>query len=266
MSEDHLIPSGQQWQHSVVIPCLLYRAKRLCYKSFPRYFIKRIEQEERKLISGEPSMNIADKYILLARSYLAMAILIWVITKNIPRRAVFRLKYISKYNFCENKSYFIIKSYTEIDISKKHGIEYHKSNFSGHYRIDGFLITFSMTSNSVTDDDKLMMTPTFMHEYIHFLHNVSTIAGFRSLMTSLMLWLIFRKTVERDGFSRGSGNLSATELEAVRQHLQQSRLLLGSGWMDGMENVRSVDINTWNIKDITRNLGGKDIPGTIIAM
>src|SRR6266436_5318677 len=54
------------------------------------------------------------------------------------------------------------------------------------------------------------------HEYIHFLHNISTISGGAAFINTVELWRCFRPTVRPDGASIGSGTLPADRLQHLR--------------------------------------------------
>lgn len=54
------------------------------------------------------------------------------------------------------------------------------------------------------------------HEYLHFLHNISTPSGLAALINQIELWRCFRLTVAPGGFSQGSGCLDQATLQHVR--------------------------------------------------
>src|ERR1035437_4632299 len=60
-------------------------------------------------------------------------------------------------------------------------------------------------------------TPTafgfFFHEYVHFLHNISTVSGIAAFINTIELWRCFRTTVGADGASIGSGTLPADRVQ-----------------------------------------------------
>lgn len=80
------------------------------------------------------------------------------------------------------------------------------------------------------DDSSLDRFPTasaygfFFHEFLHFLHNVSTISGLAAFVNTIELWRCFRQTVEPGGFSRGSGDTSDAHLETLLSWLTAARL------------------------------------------
>lgn len=55
----------------------------------------------------------------------------------------------------------------------------------------------------------------FMHEYMHYLHNISTVCGLSGFMNTLELWRLFRRTIDPTGFSVGSSQLDG----ATQEHL-----------------------------------------------
>lgn len=48
----------------------------------------------------------------------------------------------------------------------------------------------------------------FFHEWIHYLHNVSTVQGLSAFANVVHLWSVFRRTIGPDGLSKGSASLS----------------------------------------------------------
>jgi hypothetical protein len=63
-------------------------------------------------------------------------------------------------------------------------------------------------------------TPTafgfFFHEYVHFLHNISTISGIAAFVNTVELWRCFRSTVRSDGAGIGSGTLPTDRAQHLR--------------------------------------------------
>lgn len=56
-----------------------------------------------------------------------------------------------------------------------------------------------------------------IHEWTHYLHNVSTIHGLSAFANLVHLWSVFRRTIGPDGFSMGSSSLP----EDIRMHFRQ---------------------------------------------
>lgn len=65
----------------------------------------------------------------------------------------------------------------------------------------------------------------FMHEYMHYLHNVSTVCGLSGLANTLELWRLFRQTFDAEGFSVGSSRLDGT----IQEHLKRLLHILAAG-------------------------------------
>lgn len=66
----------------------------------------------------------------------------------------------------------------------------------------------------------------FFHEWIHYLHNVSTIVGISALQNLIKLWQIFRFSFEPGGFSAGSDPLpsdAAVMVTELQKYLGGSR-------------------------------------------
>ena len=70
----------------------------------------------------------------------------------------------------------------------------------------------------------------FLHEYTHYWHNISTLAGVRSLVTFLGLTRFFAHTLTAtgDGRSSGSGQLDTTLRDGLRRMVGLSRRHVGS--------------------------------------
>jgi hypothetical protein len=66
---------------------------------------------------------------------------------------------------------------------------------------------------------KVLQFPTpaafgfFFHEYVHFLHNISTVSGIAALINTVELWRCFRATIVPDGASAGSATLPADKAQ-----------------------------------------------------
>ena len=65
----------------------------------------------------------------------------------------------------------------------------------------------------------------FMHEYMHYLHNISTVCGLSGFMNTLELLRLFRRTIDPMGFSVGSSHLDG----ATQEHLERLLHVLVAG-------------------------------------
>jgi len=141
---------------------------------------------------------------------------------------------------------------------------FYKERVIGQYVPDGFLITLSSETESLDENDHITLTPTVLHEYIHFVHNISTIGGFRSFLTSVLIWIAFRQTVGRDGRSCGSDGHPSADVAAGQQYLMLRRRLLGDGWIDSPQIPSSTTFLKWSLKDVTTKAHTHEVPGTVI--
>src|SRR5262245_60682461 len=57
---------------------------------------------------------------------------------------------------------------------------------------------------------------TFIHEYIHYLQNVSTMSGFTGYHATQQLLALFSATIDRTGRSGGSARLSPKQKERLK--------------------------------------------------
>jgi hypothetical protein len=62
----------------------------------------------------------------------------------------------------------------------------------------------------------------FFHEYVHYLHNISTVSGIGAFINTIELWRIFRMTIDDTGLSKGSAALSQPQ----QDHLATLRAVL----------------------------------------
>ncbi len=56
----------------------------------------------------------------------------------------------------------------------------------------------------------------FFHEYLHYLHNISTLSGIAVFINTIELWRRFRHTFETGGFSVGSDVMDAAQQADLR--------------------------------------------------
>lgn len=68
----------------------------------------------------------------------------------------------------------------------------------------------------------------FLHEYAHFLHNFSTIAGFYGFIAQLRLLALFINTVDSSGRSLGDGVLSSDARRELENVLAWKKHLVGT--------------------------------------
>jgi len=91
------------------------------------------------------------------------------------------------------------------------------------YRPDCQVITLKKEFAAFTDPDNLrgIIGPDevgyIFHEWIHYLHNVSTIHGLTAFVNFAHLWSAFRNTIGDDGLSAGSTVLNDKQALDIRQ-------------------------------------------------
>ncbi len=127
-----------------------------------------------------------------------------------------------------------------------------RSTDLGSYSPNRFMITLGPKFHMVNasdlspkdlDDDQLSI---LFHEYIHYLQNISTVAGYHGFRRYLDLWRLFAETVGEDGTSAGSDALSKTHQQWVFQYLAIAYEFDGEwepDWPDGF------DPNSFEIED-----------------
>lgn len=100
-----------------------------------------------------------------------------------------------------------------------------RSPVLGTYDPNRFLITlgpkFALVnlpdlSPRLLDDGQLSV---LFHEYVHYIQNIATPAGYHGFRRALDLWRLFRETVNSDGISEGSDALAPERRKWVAQYL-----------------------------------------------
>lgn len=96
---------------------------------------------------------------------------------------------------------------------------------SASYLADCQVITLKWDFAAFADPSKVrgVVGPTeiavFFHEWLHYLHNVSTVLGLSAFGNQVVLWSEFRNTVDSSGLSAGSRVLTAERLQVVQQRV-----------------------------------------------
>src|SRR5690242_20263499 len=100
-----------------------------------------------------------------------------------------------------------------------------RSNILGEYAPDRFMISLGPNAAFV-DRSTLAPLPldatcvsVLFHEYLHYLQNITTPAGYHSFRRALEVWRLFRETVGPGGTSAGSASLTSERAEWVAQYL-----------------------------------------------
>lgn len=98
------------------------------------------------------------------------------------------------------------------------------------YLPESMLIRIGPDLRILDENGKLIPLPSarvfayFFHEYVHFLHNISTASGIAAFINTLELWRCFRLTIDESGNSLGSSPLDP----AQKVHLKELTALLDS--------------------------------------
>jgi hypothetical protein len=102
----------------------------------------------------------------------------------------------------------------------------------------------------------------FFHEYIHYLHNISTICGLSGFLNTVGLWRIFRQTIDLTGYSIGSEHLE----EDAQSYIERLLLVLSTGRTVAKAPIASPHYPK-SVKIITASLQSKieDSNGTLIS-
>lgn len=103
----------------------------------------------------------------------------------------------------------------------------------GVYSPNRALIRISDRVDLFTEDGRFKSDATyaslgvFIHEYLHYLHNFSTLAGYFHFLNWLQMAFLFTHTVGSDGRSRGSGALTPEQRIELNRLFSVSRALNG---------------------------------------
>lgn len=131
------------------------------------------------------------------------------------------------------------------------------------YRPEKMIIRLSPTIQIVDDKDHPIELPTanafgvFMHEYFHYLHNISTTVGLAGFINMLEIWRLFRETIDQTGFSAGSCQLN----ENWRKHngtlvnLLQNVKRISKPSLQTITTPTSVTISCANLTTAVENEG-----------
>ncbi len=96
---------------------------------------------------------------------------------------------------------------------------------SASYLADCQVITLKWDFAAFADPSNVrgVVGPTeigvFFHEWLHYLHNVSTILGLSAFGNQVVLWSEFRNTIDSNGLSAGSSVLTTERLKVVQQRI-----------------------------------------------
>jgi hypothetical protein len=90
------------------------------------------------------------------------------------------------------------------------------------YLPQAMIIRMSAALPVYDPEGKVLQFPTpaafgfFFHEYVHFIHNISTVSGIAAFFNTVELWRRFRATIGNNGASVGSSTLPADKVQQLR--------------------------------------------------
>ena len=102
----------------------------------------------------------------------------------------------------------------------------------------------------------------FMHEYMHYLHNISTVCGLAGFVNTLELWRLFRLTIGPTGYSVGSSQLDG----ATKEHLERLMHVLATAKIARQPPLRTV-VTPVSVEILSSTLEGKveDTHGAVLS-
>lgn len=107
------------------------------------------------------------------------------------------------------------------------------SNAAASYIPDMQVMTLKPEFEAFVDPDKQggFSTPEqvaiFLHEWIHYLHNVSTMLGLTTFCNLTIVWSNFRWTFGEDGWSHGATDIDAAEAQNIERQYGYMQVLRG---------------------------------------
>ncbi len=137
------------------------------------------------------------------------------------------------------------------------------SNVLGEYAPDQFMITLGPDAAFIDpstlaplplDNDRVSI---LFHEYVHYLQNVATAAGYHGFRRALDGWRLFRETVGIDGACAGSASLPPERAAWVAQFLSVGDIFDGDVEADLPNTfvIDSFDIDEINAVPATMPIG-----------
>jgi hypothetical protein len=146
----------------------------------------------------------------------------------------------------------------------------HRQTAEGAYGLDAFCIRIESdpplinpTTLAIRTDDAEDFS-TFVHEYWHYLQNLTTVAGFSSFELFHDLAARFHETLVNnvDGTSIGSVGIHGTHGQVVQELLEIMRARRGEGCPAGIDNqdVAAFDILDVTIDEYALTRNGQQVP------
>lgn len=105
----------------------------------------------------------------------------------------------------------------------------------------------------------------FFHEYVHFLHNTSTVSGIAAFINTVELWRCFRATIGADGASTGSSALSADKMQHLRTLLSYLAATRRNNEPPSrlIQNPVSIQLNSCNVRPIVQS--GSEVLASVLV-
>jgi hypothetical protein len=96
----------------------------------------------------------------------------------------------------------------QVEAGRKGVCQSLEASIRGSYHPDRYFIEMNV--------DPANNTGTYIHEYWHYLQNISTLHGIKSFLVTQQLLARFSCTMRRDGTSAGDVSFSQGELESLK--------------------------------------------------
>src|SRR5450830_508148 len=144
------------------------------------------------------------------------------------------------------------------------------SSTAAGYLPDSQVITLKENFDPFADPEnpKGFVTPEhicfFFHEWLHYLHNVSTIHGLSAYANVVSVWSDFRHTTNENGISSGSDKLPTGRALQVRQKQSYLRMARTESAARIPKNITYHDFSIQSFSEEDNKIEGLDISMTNI--
>jgi hypothetical protein len=150
-------------------------------------------------------------------------------------------------------------------LQRCHWHEAHSSQAMGSYRPNSlFIWAHSFADLEPDGDDPLSFAiSTHAHEYIHYLHNVTTISGLYVFMTGLWLMGTLAACADSEGQSRGDSCLTDEQKQMMFASITCLTAIKGNvQWIGGCEPILA-PVN-WSFAEILSKKGQVELAGQLL--
>ena len=157
---------------------------------------------------------------------------------------------------------FAIPKVNSIGSHRRGEILFKYDSYGGSYRPNHFIITIG-ASNKVLEEgqpglDQLNRSQLslFVHEYWHYLQNISTPAGVEEITIYQVLLSLLWRTLEIGETVKSSKEFSASDIEEYEKCIDLLNILQGDRYPAGVTRDQNRQINSFKIIDVVEEQSG----------